>query len=185
MDKSRVLKVLAVDRGSVYELTITGSLTESSELSLAGVPRGRRVVVDVGGLASINSMGIRTWTNFLSGLSRISDQVSIRRLPPRMVSQAGMVKNFLDGAIVESFYAPYCCEECGHETLELLPSYAALPELTGCPECGESMFFDDLMESYLAFRSDTEQADTVPADPPLHLMLDPGSSEDTTTRSAF
>lgn len=183
MDKRRVLSVKGRNRGRAYQLTLVGSITETSELSVVGLPRGRRIELDVGELSSINSMGIRTWTNFLAALTAISEQVVIRRLPPNMVAQAGMVKNFLDGAIVESFFAPYCCEECGNEALELLPSYADLPRSCPCPQCGDHMLFDDLRESYLAFRSESEQADTVPADPPLHLMLDPGSGDDTLTAS--
>lgn len=184
MDRARVLKVLGSDHGSHYEVVLSGSISESSELEVAGVPANRYVVVDVAGVTSINSMGIRTWTNFVGALSAISKRVALRGLSPTMVTQAGMVKNFLGAAVVESFFAPYCCEECGHERLELFSSHAEVPDSLPCPECGEQMLFDDLRETYLAFRAEAEEADTVEAPPPS-IMRNPGSSEEPTTTSGY
>lgn len=173
-----MLKVLGRDRGSSYELTLSGTINESSELRIDGLPSGRSVVIDAGGIARINSMGIRNWTNFISAVCLISTSVVIKRLPPRLVAQANMVKNFLDHATVESFYVPYCCEECGHECLELFEALAHIPAELPCPECGDAMLFDEIPETYLAFRSDAEEADT------LHGMA-PIKMEDITAASWF
>jgi len=161
-DRKLALRALGKDRGSHYEVTLSGAISETSELLIDGIPAGRRVVIDAAGISGINSLGIRIWTNFMTGVCAISKAVVIRRLPPTMVAQAGMVKNFLASAHVESFFAPYCCEECGFEARELVPAYADVADQIPCRECGEAMYFDDLMESYLAFRADAESADTIP-----------------------
>jgi len=161
-DRKLALRALGKDHGSHYEVTLSGAISETSELLIDGIPAGRRVVIDTAGISGINSLGIRMWTNFITGVCAISKHVVIRRLPPTLVTQAGMVKNFLANAHVESFFAPYCCEECGFESRELIPAYADVADQIPCRECGESMFFDDLIETYLAFRTDAEKADTLP-----------------------
>ena len=182
MERRRSLHAVGTDRGSHYELILQGRIAEGAELSVDRIPAGRKVVIDVADVTSINSLGVRAWANFLAALVAKASTVIIRRLTASMVSQAGMVKNFLTGAQIESFYAPYCCAFCSAETRKLFQAYDHIPNEIDCIECPEKMLFDDIRETYLAFRSESEQADTVKADVPTGLVQVDPASEETTLR---
>ena len=44
------------------------------------------------------------------------------------------------------------CLDCGHETLNLQQYGDLIPARGTCPECAGETEFDDIRESYLAFR---------------------------------
>jgi hypothetical protein len=150
--EERVLKLTVVDRGREVEITLSGVISERSEMSVSKVPPDRRVIIDAGGVLNINSFGVRTWVNFVAGVVKQAPGVTVRRLPPVLVTQASMIANFLAGVRVESFFSPWCCIECDHEALQLHQVNDVLPDTVSCSECGGEMEFDGIRESYLAFR---------------------------------
>ncbi len=150
--KDRHLAMVVSARGGGVEILLSGFISERATMDAEEVPGGKRVTIDAGGVLSINSAGVRTWVNFIEAVSRKCPEVRLRRLPPVLVCQASMVSNFLAGTVVDSFFTPWCCLECGHETLKLQEFGDLIPSSGTCPECAGETEFDDIRESYLAFR---------------------------------
>ncbi len=143
--------VVAARTGGI-EIMLSGFISERATMDPDEVPAGSQVIIDAGGVLSINSAGVRTWVNFLDAVAKKCTRIRIRRLPPVLVCQASMVTNFLGPAEVESFFTPWCCVDCGHETLTLQDIADSIPDHGVCPECAGETEFDDIRESYLAFR---------------------------------
>ncbi len=142
------------DRGSAVEVTVTGIISELATMDANDIPASRNVIIDGAGVLSINSFGVRTWVNFLEAVCGKADDVVVRRMSPALVSQASMISNFLSSAKVESFFTPWCCMECGHEPLVLQQLKDKIPDEGKCPECDGTTEFDEIRDSYLAFRND-------------------------------
>jgi len=135
-------------------LTVEGDLDETTDFAKAPIARATApVAIDLGGVRRINSCGVREWVNFIRTLSQ-SRQVRLLRCSMPIVEQLNMVFNFRGTAAIESFFAPFCCSNCGASTAVLLtpadaPQASAAPRR--CDQCGGSSVFDDLPERYFAF----------------------------------
>jgi hypothetical protein len=88
-------------------------------------------------------------------------ELTFSHCSPPIVTQLNMIFNFRGNAKVRSFYAPYICENCGHEEDKLLDVQSQFPggkfraPEFGCDQCGSPMEFDDLPERYLSFLNET------------------------------
>jgi hypothetical protein len=131
------------------EIVMEGPITEFSALRTADVPAGKPVILDTGGVTSINSLGVRTWLVFMDSLTRRASQVTIRRLATVLVAQTVAIRGFLGRAQIESFMVPWLCGSCSR-TLELLHRSGEEIRPHPCPKCGKSMILDDLPEWYAA-----------------------------------
>ena len=141
-------------RGDVSYVKLGGVIDEDNELAdlVEKIPSGT-AVIDLGEIERINSCGVREWVNFIRTLSQ-SRQVRLLRCSMPIVEQLNMVFNFRGTAAIESFFAPFCCSNCGASTAVLLtpadaPQASAAPRR--CDQCGGSSVFDDLPERYFAF----------------------------------
>lgn len=105
-------------------------------------------------ITMINSCGIRTWISFIE---KLPDDAKIvySNCPQIVIEQMNMVHGFIrKGATIESFYAPYFCEECDLEKKVLLK----VDQVQGtnaptvmCDQCEKEMEFDDIEEQYFNF----------------------------------
>jgi anti-anti-sigma regulatory factor len=141
-------------------LRIHGELNEESRLydlvrELKAAPGfKRRVVLDLDALEFVNSAGIRAWIRFISGLASEGIAASVRSCPEVMVRQMNMIESARDGLSFESFYAPYFCNGCGHETFVLQKTgEVAVRGLTAvrCERCAAAMGLDDEPTAYMQF----------------------------------
>lgn len=137
-------------------LEIQGVVDESADLSpldtfAAG---GGTLVLDLGGIDRINSVGVREW---IRAMKRIPDSVVVvwDHVSTAMVTQLNMIANFHGHGRIRSFYAPYYCAACDLEQRFLLTvagdlaaGQARAPAHT-CPECSGPLEFDDIEEDYL------------------------------------
>jgi anti-anti-sigma regulatory factor len=140
---------------------IDGQLDERAELlALVDQLRGK-LVLDLAKVSFINSMGVRKWTELLLGLRQRCPSVTLRQCSEAMVYQMNMIIEARGDAHIESFYAPYHCDGCGHEEsmcVSVPPNLAELrdqkaPELP-CPQCDATMVFSEIPERYLLFLGD-------------------------------
>lgn len=132
----------AVDTsGDEVRVTLRGDLDERA--GLEGIVRagGRNVVIDLEGVARINSAGVHRWVQLLEQL--VEDRrVTLTRCSTAFVSQALMIPNAIAGAIVESLHASYSCQTCEAAEDVLLRCGEATPLGRRCTACGGSMEAD-------------------------------------------
>ena len=109
------------------------------------------------GVTGINSLGIRTWVNFMKELA--GKQVFYEECPPVIVRQMNMIPSFVGHAKVVSVFAPYVCEDCDQEKLVLINEQSLsqteveLPKSFVCESCGKGeMELDGHPKQYFAFK---------------------------------
>lgn len=139
----------------VVEVTITGVIDESADLSPLATLHARALHIHLRGVRRINSFGVRAWMDAIRRIP-ITTQLFFVHCPPPVVDQCNMVSGFLGHGRLESFYAPMTCAECDEQIDQLFETAACranggkLP-MTPCPRCGRPMEVDDLEEQYLLF----------------------------------
>lgn len=139
-------------------ITLKGQLDDQATLSELLDKIGTHVIIDLGGIRFINSVGVREWIVFLGALVERGSKVVLRKCSEPMVHQMNMVVEAGAGAEIESFHAPFVCAGCGSEqsiALQVAPIRDQLKARTvpnqPCPDCGDTMRFDDFPNRYLLF----------------------------------
>lgn len=150
MSSTSNLSVKETPEGVV--ITVSGMVSERSELTPPNVAPGQRVIIDPAGVNHINSLGVRIWIEFVDALCGRTQDVVIRQLSPALVLQASMISSFLGCARVESFITPWVCASCDAETLKVQDIASPLPDTLPCTSCGGVMELDSDPEAFLAFR---------------------------------
>jgi anti-anti-sigma regulatory factor len=139
-------------------ITLQGEIDDQATLSQLLDPLGARVVIDLAGVRFINSVGVREWIVFLGALAARGSQVVLRHCSEPMVHQMSMVVEARGAAEVESFCAPFLCDDCASERSLVVDVKENLADLQAkrvpgrtCPDCGGTMQFDDFPNRYLLF----------------------------------
>jgi len=100
--------------GEKLNVVMAGSIDEDADftqLSLAGVSQ---IEIEMSGLKSINSCGIREWIKWMS--TAPAANINFNQCPKVIVDQINMVDGFLPGnAKVQSFFVPYYNDDSGSE----------------------------------------------------------------------
>lgn len=142
-------------------LVLAGAIDESAALhELIGRAAAGRLVLDLGGITFINSLGVRDWIRMQAAAQKANLAVELRRVAEPLVHQLNMIIATRGNARVTSFFAPYACDACGREESLLIDAVASAgglaklepPPMT-CPECGAQMAFNDFPERYFSFLS--------------------------------
>lgn len=101
----------AADR---LNLTLAGTIDEDADFSQIPIAGSPVIEVQMGGIKSINSCGIREWIKWMSAAT--GAQVVWHECPKVIVDQINMVDGFLPAnAKVASFYVPYYNDDAGSE----------------------------------------------------------------------
>lgn len=101
--------------GQNLVLSFEGTIDEDVAFPAIDLKGAQQVVLDLQGVRTINSVGIREWLNWITPLSEKTDLV-LKNCPKALVFQFNMVEGFLPArAKVVSFYVPYYCEKCDKE----------------------------------------------------------------------
>ncbi len=106
-----------------------------------------------------NSVGIREWIHFISDMKKRGILI-FQECSVAIIDQINMIPDSLGNGKVESFFAPYYCE-CGKETNKLIITKDHINELKRLVapkftcECGQTLEFDALEESYFQFVDST------------------------------
>jgi len=142
----------STDAGTTH-VRIAGTVDEDADFTALAGLRGR-VEVNLRGVRRFNSIGIRFWIDAMRELSRTA-QVTFFECSRAVVEQINMIRGFLGGGTVRSFYGPMHCPRCRID-VEQLFSRDECSELGGLPEvlcgrCGRPLELDDLEDSYLLF----------------------------------
>ncbi len=156
---SRLIQWEIVEDTERTRVVIKGDITEATNFSdLLPVMVGR-VDFDLSQVTYMNSLGVRTWVEFLRAAP--IQGYEFHACSIAFVLQASLSDAVLGRGTVTSFFAPYLCENCDHEEERLLQSATVLatedhsPPTFTCPNCGGELGLDDLPQRYLAFLTHT------------------------------
>ncbi len=138
---------------------LSGSIDETSQLAeLLALARDGRLVLDLGGVQFINSLGVRDWIRMQAEATKQNLSIELLRVSEPLIHQFNMIIATRGNSHVVSFYAPYACDSCGREESLLVDADAhaaalaqLLPPSQTCPECGAPMAFNDFPERYFSF----------------------------------
>lgn len=96
-------------------LVFEGVIDEDVKFPAVDTGKFKKVFIDLKGVKSINSVGIREWLNWMKPLSDKA-QLVFMKTPKALVLQMNMVEGFLPkNGFVKSFYVPFYCEKCDKE----------------------------------------------------------------------
>jgi anti-anti-sigma regulatory factor len=141
------------------QLLLSGAIDETAGLmDLLGRAQGGRLVLDLGGVTFINSLGVRDWIRMQAAATQAGVRIELRRVAEVIIHQLNMIIATRGTAHVTSFFAPYACDRCGREESLLIDAVANAQQLAQlqappmtCPECGGQMAFNDFPERYFSF----------------------------------
>ena len=136
-------------------LTLTGAIVENANLVRMLVhAKDQRLILDLGGVTFINSLGIRMQQE--AAAAKIS--IELLRVAEPIVHQLNIMPAARGVSIVTSFFAPYVCDDCDQEHTMLLDVRMHGADLARkrapvmkCPDCDRSMEFADPPELYFMF----------------------------------
>src|SRR5262245_53301816 len=96
-------------------VAIAGWIDEDSKLlDVLHHARDRRLVLDLGGVLFINSLGVRDWIRLQNTAKRAGIALELHRVAEPLVQQMNMITTARGGRVF-SFFAPYACDACGRE----------------------------------------------------------------------
>jgi hypothetical protein len=140
-------------------LTLTGAIIENANLvRMLDHAKDDRLVLDLGGVTFINSLGIREWIRMqqVAADSRIA--IELLRVAEPIIHQLNIMPAARGVSIVTSFFAPYLCDDCDQEHTILLDVRMHGAQLAKqrapamkCPDCGREMEFADPPDLYFMF----------------------------------
>ncbi|HYX37498.1 MAG TPA: hypothetical protein VE954_30715 [Oligoflexus sp.] len=116
----------------------------------------KQVLINFSAVEYFNSLGIRTWVNFLRVL-RDGREVAYEHCPMDFLQQINMMPALSQGVEIQSFQADFACKSCGLEKtmgFTCRVSKEALLEELGrqiCERCGSSLSLQDDAETLLLF----------------------------------
>lgn len=140
-------------------LTLAGAIDENAQLGrLLDHAKDGRLVLDLGGITFINSLGIRSWIRMQQQAEGAQLRIELRRVAEPLVHQLNIMPAARGVSIVTSFFAPYECDNCDAEHLMLLDvrDHGAdlakqQPPPMQCPDCKHAMDFADPPDLYFMF----------------------------------
>ncbi len=137
----------------VLHVQLIGNIDEDTDLSEILETKASEIIFDFDQVELINSCGIREWIKFLDNLS--AESIQYENCPQIIIEQINMVHGFIRlGSKLNSFYAPYYCEDCDKERKTHITSNDVkskkAPKMN-CPDCGSEMEFDALEATYFNF----------------------------------
>lgn len=150
------LTIQITSEGDFATYTFSGEVDESFKQK--DLPRVKAKIIHLvlENITHFNSCGIREWVYLVRELSQVGKLI-FKRCSVAMVDQINMVPDSVTGGEVESFFAPYACDEHGEMSklidLRLTKNELLLrhpPEMK-CDTCGKQLEFDALPGSYFLF----------------------------------
>jgi anti-anti-sigma regulatory factor len=137
-----------IDQGALH-VAVVGKIDETLDAAPLLREQGvASVVLDLSGIRSISSLGVRAFENFVAAFA--GRKVVLTELSPAVASQLAMIPNLVGGADVESTRLPFVCPSCGAERAHSIPFQpgAATAHAPRC-DCGARMELDGIAEQYL------------------------------------
>jgi anti-anti-sigma regulatory factor len=138
--------------GSLH-VTVAGKIDEKFDgQHIIDAAASHKVVMHLGGVRSISSLGLRAFEHFVSLL--LKGELVLIHLSPAIANQIAMIPNLCQGAKIESAKLPFVCPSCGAEKSHSVP-WRPNSHVDHAPTCacGVAMELDGLPEQYLPMAS--------------------------------
>jgi len=142
-------------KGDTLSIKLSGHINEDTLFPVPSIKQGN-LVFNFSEVTYINSLGIRSWVNYLKNLGNFA--VALEECPPQIVRQMIMTPSFAQNAKVLSIYVPYSCDDCNSkktvlvERAEWEKTGKQISEKLHCDKCNEnSLEMDGDSEQYVAF----------------------------------
>src|SRR5262249_1476666 len=101
---------------SSLHVAISGKIDETFDATpILAVKNAPKVVLHLGGVRSVSSLGVRAFEAFIAALGK--REVVLIHVSAAVASQLTMIPNLCQGARVESAKLPFACPACGTEKL--------------------------------------------------------------------
>jgi anti-anti-sigma regulatory factor len=129
-------------------VTVSGKIDERFDAASVITAASGKVVIHLGGVRSISSLGVRAFEHFVHALP---SEVVLIHVSPAIASQLTMIPNLVgQHTRIESAKLPFVCPRCGAEKTHSIPfrAGAAVENAPAC-SCGAVMELDGLPEQYL------------------------------------
>lgn len=129
-------------------VTIAGKIDERFDGAVVLTDARGKVVMHLGGVRSISSLGVRAFEVFVQAMPA---DVVLVHVSPAIASQLTMIPNLCgERTTVESAKLPFTCPSCGAEKTHSVP-FRAGANVEHAPKCacGALMELDGLPEQYL------------------------------------
>lgn len=146
------------DVGGVRRVALKGSIDEHVDFErLAKAITAPVVALDFDKVDAINSVGIRSWINFIKLIS--SSKITYERCPTFLVDAISMVPGLAKGVTIASFYLPFSCRSCDSDQPKLVTREQAkasgflesMNTLFPCQTCDRKVEFQDDLEVFFSF----------------------------------
>ena len=138
-------------------LHLIGTIDENANLDAIKLNIGKRIIIDVGQVKSINSYGSREWIRWIKTIKSPAP-LSFSKCGTTFLNYVNMVEGFLPpSGVVESFDVPYYCQSCNEITLEIYQSVDMRDNLDkikteiACARCGGKSEIDVIIPNYFKF----------------------------------
>lgn len=139
--------------GDEVYITLDGTIDEDANFDKIKSLALKKYIFDFNNVVMINSCGIREWIKYLKEIE--SATIVYQNCPQIIIEQVNMVHGFIrKGVTVESFYAPYFCEQCDTPKKILLKDSEIVnskPPVKHCNTCKEELEFDAIEKQYFSF----------------------------------
>jgi anti-anti-sigma regulatory factor len=155
---------LSIDSEQIDEqcvrIRVSGTIDEQADLSaMVSAAVGPEIVLDLGGVRRINSVGVGEW---IRAVHRISPDVTVwwENTSVAMVQQLTMIANFQGNGRIRSLMAPYYCRTCESEhavtiSRDGINAASAVSIIDqACPECAELMELDEIEPDFVELLAD-------------------------------
>jgi hypothetical protein len=153
-----VLQVSIEQQEKQTRLILVGPIDDQAGATLrASLPQMKKqVIVNFSEVEYFNSLGIRTWVNFLRVLQD-GRKVAYEHCPMDFLQQINMMPALSQGIEILSFRAEFICKNCGFEKAIGFTTRVGRDGLFDefnkqkCERCGELLELQDDAESLLLF----------------------------------
>ena len=150
------LKIEITESTGLVTYKVAGNVDDS--FKHGDVPRikAENIVLELSGITDFNSCGVREWVFLIKDLGSLGN-LTFTNCSISMVDQFNMVPESIGTGRVQSFFAPYVCED--HGEAEILLDAANdkthidnhLAPDRPCSRCQKPLIFDAMADSYFLF----------------------------------
>lgn len=153
------LTVIISSEGRDATYTFKGEVDENFRQKDVPRIKAQNIIMVLEDITHFNSCGIREWVYLVRDFSKIG-KLCFKRCSVAMVDQINMVPDSISGGVVESFFAPYACDDHGEmsKLIDMKTMYNSIinrnPPAMTCDHCAKQVEFDALPGSYFLFCAD-------------------------------